>query len=73
MSLTERERLITHIVQLSTSKSNGKLEMTLGSAINYLINNRARSLSQDEIGEILKDIEEELSISNSIYDEFKIR
>ena len=56
MSLTERERLITHIVQLSTSKSNGKLEMTLGSAINYLINNRARSLSQDEIGEILKDI-----------------
>ena len=73
MSLTERERLITHIVQLSTSKSNGKLEMTLGSAINYLINNRARALSQDEIGEILKDIEEELSISNSIYDEFKIR
>ena len=73
MSLTERERLIAHIVQLSTSKSNGKLEMTLGTAINYIINNRARALSQDEIGQILKDIEEELSISNSIYDEFKIR
>lgn len=73
MSLTERERLITHIVQLSTSKSNGKLEMTLGSAINYLINNRARSLSRDEIGAILKDIEEELSISNSIYEEFNIK
>lgn len=73
MSLTERERLITHIVQLSTSKSNGKLEMTLGTAINYIINNRARALSQDEIGEILKDIEEELSLSNSIYEEFHIR
>lgn len=73
MSLTERERLITHIVQLSTSKSNGKLEMTLGTAINYIINNRARALSQDEIGQILHDIEEELSISNTIYDEFKIR
>lgn len=73
MSLTERERLITHIVQLSTSKSNGKLEMTLGTAINYIINNRARALSQDEIGDILKDIEEELSLSNSIYEEFHIR
>jgi len=73
LSLTERERLITHIVQLSTSKSNGKLEMTLGTAINYIINNRARALSQDEIGEILKDIEEELSLSNSIYEEFHIR
>jgi len=73
LSLTERERLITHIVQLSTSKSNGKLEMTLGTAINYIINNRARALSQDEIGDILKDIEEELSLSNSIYEEFHIR
>ena len=47
--------------------------MTLGTAINYIINNRARALSQDEIGDILKDIEEELSLSNSIYEEFHIR
>ena len=63
MSLTERERLITHIVQLSTSKSNGKLEMILGTAINYIINERCMSLTRQEIGKILKDVHEELYLS----------
>ena len=73
MSLTHRERLITHLVQLTTTKSNGKLEMILGTAINYIINERCMSLTRQEIGEILKDVHEELYLSNDIYDEYEIR
>ena len=72
MSLTERERMILHITQLTTSKSNGNLDMTIGSAVNYLLNERARSLSREEIGEILHDCEEELTSSAIVYEEHNI-
>ena len=46
--------------------------MTIGSAVNNLLNERARSLSREEIGEILHDCEEELSSSAIVYEEHNI-
>ena len=71
MSLTQRERLLVHVFHLS--KSHDKLEMHLGSAINIIINNRCRSLTKEEIGEVLHDCEEELATSSSIYEEYDIK
>ena len=73
MTLTQRERLLLHVTQLSNSKSYDKLKMHLGSAINIIINNRCRSLTREEIGEVLHDCEEELVTSSSIYEEYDIK
>jgi len=72
MTLTQRERLLLHVTQLSNSKSYDKLKMHLGSAINIIINNRCRSLTREEIEQVYKDIVEELSMSSIIYDEYEI-
>ena len=73
MSLTQRERLVLHMTQLANSKSHDKLEMHLGSAINIIINKRCRSLTYEEIGRILKDVQEELNLSSTVYDEYDIK
>ena len=73
MSLTERERLILHLTQLATSKSQGNLEKSLGTSVNTIITNRCRSLTKAEVSEVFKEVEEELSISAIIYDEYSIR
>ena len=73
MSLTERERLILHLTQLATSKSQGNLEKSLGTSVNTIITNRCRSLTKLEVSEVFKEVEEELSISAVVYDEYKIR
>ena len=73
MSLTERERLILHLTQLATSKSQGNLEKSLGTSVNTIITNRCRSLSKEEVSEVFKDVEEELNFSAIVYDENKIR
>ena len=73
MSLTERERLILHLTQLATSKSQGNLKKSLGTSVNTIITNRCRSLSKEEVSEVFKEVEEELSISAVVYDEYKIR
>ena len=73
MSLTERERLILHLTQLATSKSQGNLEKSLGTSVNTIITNRCRSLTKLEVSEVFKEVEEELSISAIIYDEYSIR
>ena len=72
MSLTERERLILHLTQLANSKSHGKLEKSLGSSVSTIISNRCRSLTKAEISEVFKDVEEELTYSAVVYDEYKI-
>ena len=72
MSCTERERLIIHLTQLANSKSHHALDMQLGSSVNIIINNRCRSLTREEINEVFKDVEEELSISAVVYDEHNI-
>jgi hypothetical protein len=72
MGLTERERLILHVTQLANSKSHDKLDMHLGSSINIIITNRCRSLTKAEVAEVFKDVEEELSFSAVVYDEYKI-
>jgi len=73
MSLTQRERLVLHMTQLANSKSHDKLEMHLGSAINIIINKRCRSLTYEEIGQIIKDVQEELNLSSMVYDEYDIK
>ena len=73
MSLTERERLILHLTQLATSKSQGNLEKSLGTSVNTIITNRCRSLTKAEVSEVFKEVEEELSISAVVYDEYSIR
>ena len=73
MPLTQRERLVLHMVQLSNSKGHDKLEMHLGSAINIIINKRCRSLTYEEIGQIIKDVQEELNLSSMVYDEYDIK
>ena len=72
MSLTERERLILHLTQLATSKSQGNLEKSLGTSVNTIITNRCRSLTKEELQEVFKDVEEELTLSSMVYDEYKI-
>lgn len=69
MGLTERERLIMHMAQLSISSHYGQLHRTLPQCVNIIVKNRCRQLDQQQIDEVLTDIEEELLASNTVYDE----
>ncbi len=72
MGLTERERLIMHMAQLSTSNAFGKLHRPLPQCVNIIVKNRCRQLDKQELDEILNDVEEELLLSGTLYEENNI-
>ena len=71
--LLELFRAYVHITQLSTAKSNDKLEMKLSTAINLVARERFPSLSFEDWGLVLRGIAEELTKSNETYDKHNIR
>ena len=73
MSLSEREILALHLGQLGSHKSIGKLEMNLGTAINYILMERCSSLSFEEFGEFLHDAHDELEGASETYNKHNIR
>lgn len=72
MGLTERERLIMHMAQLSTCSSYGRLHRPLPQCVNIIVKNRCRQLDKQELDEILADVEEELLLSGTLYEENNI-
>ena len=66
-------RAYIHITQLATAKSNGKLEMKLGTAINIVASGRFPHLSSEDWGLVLGGIVAELNKSSDFYDHHNIR
>ena len=73
MSLSEREILALHLGQLGSYKSVGKLEMRLGTALNYILMERCSSISFEELGEFLHDAHDELEGASETYNKHNIR
>ena len=73
MTLSEMQRALIHLTQLSTAMSLGKLEMKLSTAINIVARERFASLSREDWKVLLKETVKELLISSPTYDKHNIR
>jgi len=73
MTFTEREKFIYHATTLMTMDvcrkrdKSGKI-LDVKRLLEMIRNNRCRKLSDDNIGEIYNDLEEEVLLSTSVYD-----
>jgi hypothetical protein len=73
MTFTDRERFIYHSATLMTleimgSRKSKRRTVDLHKFLDLIRNNRCRKLTNDDIDEIYNDIEEEVLLSNAVYD-----
>ena len=72
MTLTEREKFIYHCTTLMTMKIMSKefnlVPINVKKLIDLIKNNRCRKLTEENLDKIYDDIEEEVLLSNTVYE-----
>ena len=72
MTLTEREKFIYHCATLMTMKIMSKefnlVPINVKKLIDLIKNNRCRKLTEENLDKIYDDIEEEVLLSNTVYE-----
>ena len=72
MTLTEREKFIYHCATLMTmnimSKEFNLVPINVKKLIDLIKNNRCRKLTEENLDKIYDDIEEEVLLSNTVYE-----
>ena len=72
MSLTKRERLIFHLGRL-VEWDFDNLDIEIATAVNYIINYRAKSLPREDVIDMMKSAPKEVKASDKLYMKMGLR